>query len=258
MTTSPGRPSGVDNGRDDLLRASPGERQQQFGHRQPLLRGRRRGRASVRPARPPVIIRLVAGSGNYVATNHVVAMDVHATSSDSAFAAQVDALLTTGASDGLGGHGGPGRSRVGAGTPILDSGTDAQVVVDRLSNAFRATPDIGSAGQDGAFWSYFLHEVRADPKPGTPWSVVTTSDLLTFTERGTAISFGCGRSATSVRCRPRTTESPQGRAAHHRHSRGRRHPRSCSGRGRVTQHPHLQPDPPPARPLRQGRGGHRP
>lgn len=43
----------------------------------------------------------MAGVGNFVSNNHVVAMDVHSKSSDSCFSAQVDALLTTEASDGL-------------------------------------------------------------------------------------------------------------------------------------------------------------
>lgn len=97
---------------------------------------------SIRPTgATPVIIRLVAGGGNYVSSNHIVAMDVHATSSDSCFSAQVDALLTTEASDRL------AVTAVlvdsdSAGNTILDSGTDAQVVVDRAANAFRATPAI--------------------------------------------------------------------------------------------------------------------
>ena len=70
-------------------------------------------------------------------------MDVHATSSDSCFSAQVDALLTTEASDGLAVTAvmvDPNSAR----NTILDSGTDAQVVVDRAANAFRATPAIAA------------------------------------------------------------------------------------------------------------------
>jgi inulin fructotransferase (DFA-I-forming) len=99
---------------------------------------------SIRPAgATPVIIRLIDGSGNYVSSNHVVAMDVHAKSSDSAYSAQVDALLTTEASEGLGVTAvmvDPGSVR----NTILDSGSEAQVVVERAVNAFRATPAIGS------------------------------------------------------------------------------------------------------------------
>lgn len=100
--------------------------------------------ASVRPAgERPVIIRLAAGSGNHVANNHVVALDVRATSGDSAVSAQVDALLATGA---------PGSLPVttvlvgpeSAQNTILDSGGDAEVIAQRAVNAVRATPAIGS------------------------------------------------------------------------------------------------------------------
>jgi inulin fructotransferase (DFA-I-forming) len=91
----------------------------------------------------PVVIRVAAGSGNYVSSNHVVAMDVRAATSDSCFTAQVDALLATDASDGLAVTTvlvDPGAVR----NTVLDSGTDAQIVVDRTVNAVRATPAIGS------------------------------------------------------------------------------------------------------------------
>ncbi len=99
---------------------------------------------SLRPAGTrPAIIRLVAGTGNYVATNHVVASDVSASSSGSAFEAQVDALLSTAVSSSL------DVVTVVAdpestGNTILDSGTDVQVVADRHANAVRATPAIGA------------------------------------------------------------------------------------------------------------------
>jgi hypothetical protein len=91
----------------------------------------------------PVVVRIAAGSGNYVATNHVVALDVHARSSDSCFSAQVDALLTTDVSAGL------AVTTVmvdheSVRNTILDSGSGAQVVMDRAVNAFRATPTVGS------------------------------------------------------------------------------------------------------------------
>jgi inulin fructotransferase (DFA-I-forming) len=89
----------------------------------------------------PVIIRLLEGSGNFISSNHVVALDVNATSSDSCFEAQVDALLATGASDGLA----VTAVQVDAGSArntILDSGTEAQVIADRAANAVRATPAI--------------------------------------------------------------------------------------------------------------------
>lgn len=87
-------------------------------------------------------IRLRSGRGNLVATNHVVGRDVGGATSASAFAAQVDALLTTA---------GAGRlevtavavDRVSTDNTVLDSGTDEQVALDRDANAFRAAPDVG-------------------------------------------------------------------------------------------------------------------
>jgi inulin fructotransferase (DFA-I-forming) len=69
-------------------------------------------------------------------------MDVHAKSGNSAYSAQVDALLTTEAAEGL------NLTTVlvdseSAGNTVLDSGTDAEVILDREVNAFRATPLIG-------------------------------------------------------------------------------------------------------------------
>lgn len=45
-----------------------------------------------------MIIRLASGAGNLASTNHAAALDVHSTSSDSCFEAQVDALLSAEAS----------------------------------------------------------------------------------------------------------------------------------------------------------------
>jgi hypothetical protein len=100
--------------------------------------------SSIRPAgATPVIIRLMAGSSNYVASNHAVGMNVHSAPGDSAFSAQVDALLATGAPEGLAVTAVLVESESAQNT-ILDSGTDAQLVVDRTVNAVRATPGIGS------------------------------------------------------------------------------------------------------------------
>ena len=137
---SPGHPSWVDNGLDDLFGLLSRQRQQQLRDRQPLLRGlddRASGQPEQRRYHPAV-----AGGGNYVSNNHVVALDVRATSSDSGFAAQVDALLTTEASKGL------AVTTVmvdpeSARNTILDSGSDAQVIADRAVNALRATPTVG-------------------------------------------------------------------------------------------------------------------
>ncbi|EES73873.1 inulin fructotransferase [DFA-I-forming] family protein [Paenibacillus sp. oral taxon 786 str. D14] len=91
----------------------------------------------------PVIIRIVSGNGNYISNNHVVATEVHAKVSDSCFSAQVDALLTTEASEPL------TVTTVlveqeSLQNTILDSGSDAQVVMDKTVNAFRATPTPGA------------------------------------------------------------------------------------------------------------------
>ena len=44
--------------------------------------------------------------------------------------------------------------------------------------------------EGGAFWLYYLHEVRSDPKPGTPWHLVTTTDFVGFEDRGEALPAG--------------------------------------------------------------------
>lgn len=132
---------GVDNGLDDLtgLLSISGSNNSVVGnHFSEVIDSE-----SIRPAGgTPVIIRLAAGTGNFVSNNHVVAMDVSAKSSDSCFAAQVDALLTTEATEGL------AVTTVmvdaaSARNTILDSGSDTQVVLDKAVNAFRATPTIG-------------------------------------------------------------------------------------------------------------------
>ncbi|MEE2524166.1 NosD domain-containing protein [Pseudarthrobacter sp. J75] len=133
---------GIDNGLDDLnglLRINGSNNSVTGNHFSQIIDS-----ASVRPAgATPVVIRLAAGTGNFVSSNHVVALDVHATASDSCFSAQVDALLTTGSSEALAVTAvqvDPDSAR----NTILDSGTDAQVIADRAVNAVRATPGIGS------------------------------------------------------------------------------------------------------------------
>jgi inulin fructotransferase (DFA-I-forming) len=132
---------GVDNGLDDLnglLRVSGNNNTVVANHFSQIIDS-----GSIRPAgATPVIIRLTAGVGNFVSNNHVVAMDVHSTSSDSCFEAQVDALLTTQAADSLAVTAVMVDSESARNT-ILDSGTDAQVIADRAANALRATPTIG-------------------------------------------------------------------------------------------------------------------
>ncbi|WP_285243178.1 NosD domain-containing protein [Pseudarthrobacter sp. fls2-241-R2A-127] len=132
---------GIDNGKDDLqgLLSVSGNNNSIIGnHFSEVVDSQ-----SIRPeGATPVIIRLVEGAGNFVSTNHVVALDVNATSSDSCFEAQVDALLATGAADGLA----VTAVQVDAGSvrnTILDSGTETQVLADRAANAVRATPAVG-------------------------------------------------------------------------------------------------------------------
>jgi len=132
----------VDNGVDDLhgLLSISGSNNSIIGnHFSEIIDSR----AIRPPGATPVIIRFMAGEANYVSSNHVVAMDVHAKSSGSAFAAQVDALLTTETAGTL------DVKTVKVDTQsvrntIVDSGSVGQVVVDTLVNAFRATPTIGS------------------------------------------------------------------------------------------------------------------
>ncbi|WP_348788874.1 NosD domain-containing protein [Leifsonia sp. NPDC080035] len=90
----------------------------------------------------PVIVRLVEGGGNYLASNHVVALDVRATSGESAFDAQVDALLATAESQTLDVFTVLVEPTSTSNT-ILDSGTAAQIALDAAANAFRPTPTIG-------------------------------------------------------------------------------------------------------------------
>jgi len=89
----------------------------------------------------PVIIHLVSGSENYLASNSVVASEAHSASGDSAFNSQVDALLTTSESAPLSVKTVLVEDKSTRNT-ILDSGTDDQVDVDKSNNAFRATPSI--------------------------------------------------------------------------------------------------------------------
>lgn len=132
---------GVDNGLDDdygLVRISGSGNSVIGNHISEVVDSRR-----VRPlGAKPTIIGLVSGTGNYIATNHVVARDVNASSSGSAFEAQVDALLSTStavALDVVAVAVWPESS----GNTVLDSGSDAQISADRGTNAVRATPTIG-------------------------------------------------------------------------------------------------------------------
>jgi len=91
----------------------------------------------------PVILRIVSGKGNYISGNHIVATTLISqpknSTAESCFHAQVGSLLTINALQSL------DVTMVQVETEsqqntILDSGSDAQVVMDRIVNAFRATP----------------------------------------------------------------------------------------------------------------------
>lgn len=89
----------------------------------------------------PTIIHLVSGSENYIANNHAVATASHAKISDSCYAAQVDALLTTEVTSSL------AVTTVliekeSIKNTVLDSGSDEQVMMDKSVNAFRPTPQV--------------------------------------------------------------------------------------------------------------------
>jgi inulin fructotransferase (DFA-I-forming) len=129
---------GVDNGLEDVngLLCVSGSHNSVIGNHFSQITDSQ----SIRPAgATPVIMRLMAGVGNFVSNNHVVAKDVDSKTSDSCFESQVEALLTTKASDGLAVTTVMVDSESAMNT-ILDSGSDGQVVADRALNAFRATP----------------------------------------------------------------------------------------------------------------------
>ncbi|MGS2776142.1 NosD domain-containing protein [Robertmurraya sp. GLU-23] len=133
---------GIDNGLDDLyglLYISGNNNSVIANHFSEVINTQ-----NIKPVgATPVIIRLVSGNGNYISNNHVVATEVHAKISDSCFSAQVEALLTTKASEPL------TVTTVlvekdSLQNTVLDSGSDAQVVMDKNVNAFRATPTPGT------------------------------------------------------------------------------------------------------------------
>lgn len=97
----------------------------------------------------PIVIRLVAGKGNYLANNHIVATteasaaQAQTLEEDACFAAQVSALLTTDRLKALDAVAVLVEKRSAQNT-ILDSGSDNQVLMDRAVNAFKATPVPGT------------------------------------------------------------------------------------------------------------------
>ncbi|WP_145606399.1 NosD domain-containing protein [Yersinia intermedia] len=94
----------------------------------------------------PVILRIVSGDGNYISDNHIVATTVTSQTpvakTHSCFDAQVGSLLTINALQSLDVTVVQVEKESQQNT-ILDSGSDAQVVMDRTVNAFRATPTAG-------------------------------------------------------------------------------------------------------------------
>ncbi|RKL66997.1 fructotransferase [Salipaludibacillus neizhouensis] len=133
---------GIDNGLDDLyglLYISGNKNSVIANHFSEVINTQ-----NIKPVgATPVIIRIVSGNGNYISNNHVVATEVHAKISDSCFSAQVDALLTTEASETLTVTTVLVEKESFQNT-ILDSGSDPQVVMDKTVNAFRATPTPGA------------------------------------------------------------------------------------------------------------------
>lgn len=132
---------GIDNGLDDLyglLYINGNNNSILANHFSKVVDSK-----NIKPAgATPVIIRIGSGIGNYISTNHIVAKGVNAKTSDSCFSAQVDALLTTEASELL------TITTVliekeSLQNTVLDSGSDVQVVMDKSVNAFRATPTLG-------------------------------------------------------------------------------------------------------------------
>lgn len=94
----------------------------------------------------PVIIRVALGKGNYISGNHIVANTERTEMPDdkegSCFSMQVDALLSVKELEVL------NVTTVlvekeSIQNTVLDSGNDAQVIMDKNTNAFRAAPMIG-------------------------------------------------------------------------------------------------------------------
>jgi len=133
---------GIGNGRDDeygLLRVE--------GDGNSLIANHFSAVVAAEDVRPtgakPVIIRIVSGTGNYVASTHVVARDRRGQARDDCFAAQVDALLSARTADDL-----PVIAvlvdSASVRNTVLDAGTVAQLAVDTAANAVRPTPEVGA------------------------------------------------------------------------------------------------------------------
>lgn len=97
----------------------------------------------------PVIMHIVSGKGNYISNNHIVATTESSKTedkeTDSCFSAQVGALLTADKLEVLNVITVLVEEESFQNT-VLDSGSDAQVIMDKTVNAFRATPMPGMSG----------------------------------------------------------------------------------------------------------------
>ena len=94
----------------------------------------------------PIIIRLVSGTGNYIANNHIVATTEgnnhdEGASEESCFSTQVEAVLATAKTHSIPVVTVHINSEAQYNT-VLDSGTESQVSLDIRVNAFRPTPSI--------------------------------------------------------------------------------------------------------------------
>jgi hypothetical protein len=93
----------------------------------------------------PVIIRIISGQGNYISNNHVVATtesaQEKAATTDSCFAAQVEALLAISKLETLAIIA-VLVEKDSINNTILDSGNALQVIIDKTKNAFRPTPTL--------------------------------------------------------------------------------------------------------------------
>lgn len=89
----------------------------------------------------PVVIHLVEGTANYIATNHSTGTSTTAEANDSCFEAQVGALLGDSHASSLDLLA-VVVEKDASGNIVLDSGTKAELDVDHSANAVRATPSV--------------------------------------------------------------------------------------------------------------------
>lgn len=133
---------GVDNGLDDqygILYISGNNNSVIGNHFSEII-----DEENIRPVgTKPVILHVAEGTGNYIATNHIVAVTEAAQPEDaeSCFSTQVEAMLSTDHSEPINVIAVKVENRAEKNV-ILDSGNDDQVILDRKANAFRPTPPI--------------------------------------------------------------------------------------------------------------------